>query len=295
MDSAPIPGFESPWQRVLWLVTGRNRFPAEPLPLAPGALIRNLLHSKVLLFLFELGPVALPAVIAGFLRLFMRDRLAALVLALVGGLSLLFTAAVASGPMIHIFLLPCTLACVILIAADLESLLGDQAKLSRGRAGLVALLVFLALALPPQLIRIRADHHPIGRWKLHVEEEDPSFQPVTVPSLRGFTAPREYGTRALAAIPRGSLVLADWPEYENLQYFRVIEGRRLDLTLEPMSRETLRERMRAWQRAHAVERHPFVFLSRPAAALAAGAALDSTQLGAGRWLWVRRVPIGPAQ
>ena len=116
-----------------------------------------------------------------------------------------------------------------------------------------------------------------------------------MPSLRGFTAPREYGTRALAAIPRGSLVLADWPEYENLQYFRVIEGRRLDLTLEPMSRETLRERMRAWQRAHAVERHPFVFLSRPAAALAAGTALDSTQLGAGRWLWVRRAPIGPAQ
>lgn len=281
-SGAPLPGLQNEWQRVLWLVTGRNQYPTHPLPIVPGPLARNLGHSLAVLFLFELGPVALLVALTGFARLVARDVAATWVLACTAALAFAFTAAVAAGPMIHIFLLPATVGCAAFVAADLETQIGGKARVHGARAGLLATLALAALALPPHLIRVHAYHHPLGPHHLQVEEEDPTFKPAALPSLRDFRAPREYGTRALAAIPRGSLVLADWPEYTNLQYFRVIEGRRLDLTLQPMSRETLRERLIVWQRAHDPARHPFVFLSRPPAGIAG----DSLSIGGGDWLWL---------
>jgi hypothetical protein len=290
-SGAPLPGLENEWQRLWWLVTSRNQYPAVPLAIAPGALSRNLVRALAVLFLFELGPVALLAAVTGFIRLIARDGAATWVLASTAGLALLFTAAVAGGPLVHIFLLPATVTCAAFVAADLETMIGEKARLSGVRAGLLAALALAALALPPHFVRMQAYHHGLGPHHLQVEEEDPSFKPAALPSMRGFMSPREYGTRALAAIPRGALVLADWPEYTNLQYFRVVEGRRLELTLQPMSRETLRERLRLWQRGHDPARHPFVFSTRPPAALVAGATLDSIAIGNDRWLWVRRAPI----
>src|SRR5258706_13024340 len=256
-----MPSFDSPWERVAWLVTGRNHFPAQPLVLPRLAMLRGALRALGILFLFELGPVALPLLVIGFFRQLGRDAGLALLLALAGAASLGFTALIAAGAMVHIFLLPATLVAVVFVAAGIESLYEGFAGAARAHG--LALLAPAALALvvvglPPHLLRVYADRHPIGAWHLRVEEEDPSFQAATLPSLRGFTAPRDYGLEALAAIPRDALVLGLWPEFGNLTYFKVVERRRPDLTLEPMSPESLRQRLVLWQERHDVATHPFV-------------------------------------
>ena len=292
----PLPSFDTPWERVAWLVTGRNYFPPQPFPhLRPG-MLRDVLRAAELMFLFELGPVALPLLVIGFLRQLARDLGITVLLALACAASFAFTAVFASGPMIHIFLLPATIVCVVFVAAGIESVYGVFANAARAHGLQLlapAVLALAAVALPPHLLRVYANTHPIGPYHLRVEEEDPTFKPSVLPSMRGFVAGREYGEQALAAIPRDALVLGAWPEFSNLNYFRVVERRRPDLTLQRMSRESLRERMVLWQERHDVASHPFVFLSPPPTYPPAGAAIDSLELANGRWLWMRRVPISP--
>ncbi len=282
-SGARIPGFTSPWERVAWLVTGRNRFPVIPFAFDPEATARNLLRSGTLLFLFELGPLALPFVLLGMFRGLLGEPRTAIPLVLTGASSLLFTAAIAGGGMTHLFLLPCALVCVVFLAAGIEPLLA--------RRRVTGILVLLGVLLAPHLARIYADRQPIGPWGLRVEEEDPTLARTLLPSLRGFDTPRVYGEQALAAIPRGALVVANWPELTNLFYFQVVEGQRPDLTLSPTDGETLVQRLEGWQRSHAVSEAPFVFLSRPLDLPEAGAALDSLQLPLGRWIYVRRAPL----
>ncbi|OLE18579.1 MAG: hypothetical protein AUI36_35870 [Cyanobacteria bacterium 13_1_40CM_2_61_4] len=266
-----------------WLVTGRNRYPVIPFVFDPGATARHLLRSGTLLFLFELGPLALPFVALGLFRGLIGEPRTAIPLALTGASSLLFTAAIGGGAMTNLFLLPCALVCVVFLAAGIEPLLARQ------RA--TGILVLLGVLLAPHLARIYADRHPIGPWGLRVEEEDSTLPPAMLPSLRGFDTPRVYGEQALAAIPRGALVVAPWPELANLIYFQVVEGQRPDLTLEPADGGTLEPRLEGWQRSHAVSEAPFVFLSRPLELAEAGAPLDSLQIPLGRWIYVRRAPL----
>src|SRR5258706_6567070 len=204
----PMPSFDSPWERVAWLVTGRNHFPAQPLVLPRLAILPRPLRALGILFLFELGPVALPLLVIGFFRQLGRDAGLALLLALAGAASLGFTALIAAGAMVHIFLLPATLVAVVFVAAGIESLYEGFAGAARAhRLALLApaALALVVVGLPPHLLRVYADQHPIGAWHLRVEEEDPSLQATTLPSLRGFTAARDYGLEALAAIPRDAL------------------------------------------------------------------------------------------
>lgn len=292
----PLPSFDTPWERVAWLVTERKFFPPHPFPhLRPG-MLRDVLRDTELMFLFELGPVALPLLVIGFFRQLGRDVGLALLLALAGAASLAFTAVFASGPMIHIFLLPATLLCVVFVAAGIESLYAGFAGAARAHGLQLlapAVLALAAVALPPHLLRVYANAHPIGPYHLHVEEEDPTFTSPVLPSMRGFVAGREYGDQAMAAIPRDALVLGRWPEFANLNYFKNVEHRRPDLTIQPIIRsETLRERMVLWQERHPVASHPFVFLSPPPPDEPSLAAPDSLQLANGRWIWVRREPIG---
>lgn len=295
-SGVPDPHFDTPWKRVAWLVTGRNQYPPQRLVPAPLYAFHRIFRCGALLTLFELGPIAAFATVEGFFRRLSRDPGTALLLAGVGGLSLLFTAAFAAGPITHIFFLPLTLVCTIFAASAIDAFLGPRAGRAPTSARAVALatLTLAALALPPHLIRVRANAHPIGPWGLRVEEEDPTFSPPVIPSHRGFRTPREYGEQAMAAIPRDALVLGDWPEFANLIYFQAVEHLRPDLTLRPISRETLEARMRIWQRTHPVGARPFVFLSPPPDYAWRGGALDSLTLAMGRRIYVRRAPI-PAE
>ena len=283
MPDGPSADFDTPWKRVAWLVSSRGLYPPVPFPFSFRGTASGLARCLCVLFLFELGPLAPPFVLWGFLRLLRANAGAARVLAAVAAAALLFSGAIAAGTHMGIFLLPCTLACAIFLAAGIEPLIARRASLGA--------LLLAAVVVAPHAIRVYANDHPIGRWKLRVEQEDPSLKPTRVPSLRGFHTPRLYGEQALASIPLHALVLAEWPEFANLTYFRVVEGDRLDLTLQPMSPKRLRERMLRWQESHGVERGPFVFLSRPPALASAGAPLDSVTLAVGRRIWIRRTPV----
>lgn len=283
MPAGPTPDFDTPWERVAWLVTSRGLYPPVPFPFSFVGTSRGFARCLSALFLFELGPLTAPFVLWGFVRLHGANARAALVLATVAAATLLFSGAIAAGTHIGIFLLPCTLVCAIFLAAGLEPLIAQRATLGA--------LAFAAVVLAPHAIRIYTNEHPFGRWKLRVEIEDPDLERTPLPSLRGFRAPRLYGEQALAAIPRDALVIADWAEFANLTYFRVVEGRRPDLTLQPTGGETLLARMLRWQERHRVERAPFVFLRRPPAIALTGAPIDSVELAVGRWIWIRHAPV----
>src|SRR5262249_12426196 len=201
---APNPGSAPPWERVAWLVPGRNQYPPPPFAFDPIGVARNLARSGVVLFLFELGPLALGFVVTGFVRGLIGEPRTAIPLAAAATASLLFTAAFAAGPMIPIFLLPCALVCVVFLAAGFEPLLS--------RAPVLGVLALVATLSAPHLIRIYADRHPIGPWQLKVSQEDPTLAPTILPSLRQLQTPRLYGEQALGAIPQGSLVLGEWTE-----------------------------------------------------------------------------------
>ncbi|TMQ55326.1 MAG: DUF2723 domain-containing protein [Candidatus Eisenbacteria bacterium] len=283
MPNGPTPDFDTPWKRVAWLVTSRGLYPSFPYPFSLRTTVGGVARCLAELFLFELGPVAPPFILWGFLRVRRAHPTAALVLAGVAAATLLFSGAIAPGTHMGIFLLACTLVCAIFIAAGIEPLI------ARG-AGPAALAIAL-LVVPPHAIRIRANDHPIGRWRLQTVQEDPTLGPERLPNLRGFHAPREYGEQALATIPRDALVFAEWSEFANLRYFQIVEHRRPELTLQTMSSKNLLVRMQRWQESHGIERAPFVFLSRPPAEAHASAPLDSIRLAVGRWIWIRRAPI----
>jgi hypothetical protein len=199
--------------------------------------------------------------------------------------------------MFPIFLLPAVITASVFVAAGIEPLYAGFAAAARAQGlGLLApaALALAVVALPPHFLRVYANAHPIGADRLRVEEEDPTLEPTAVPSMRGLVAGRLYGEQALAAIPRDAIVFGAWPEFANLTYFKVVERRRPDLTLQPMNLVSLRERMVLWQERHAVAGRPFVFLSPPPPYPPAGAAIDSLELPSGRWIWVRRTPIGEA-
>jgi hypothetical protein len=183
--------------------------------------------------------------------------------------------------------------CAIFVATQVEAFLGAGSGrgMSSTRRAVLGVLTFVALALPPHIIRVYANAHPIGRWELSVKEEDANLKAGAVPSLRGYWAPRRYGEQALAAIPRGAVVFGDWDELPNLIYFNAAEGRRHDLALRPITYETLHARMLVWQREHRVGERPFVFLNPPPDFARRDGQLDSLTLRCGWRLWVRRTPI----
>lgn len=286
MPDGRTADFDTPWERVHWLVTSRGLYPPIPQTYSLGGTARGLVYSLAVLFLFELGPFAPLFVLWGFVRLLRSHLRAALVLAAVGAAVLLFTAVIAAGTHVGIFLLPCTLVCALFIGAAVAPLIA--------RRPVVGILAIVAIVAVPHAIRMHAHDHPIGPWRLRVQQEDPSLEVGWLPSLRGFHEPRRYGEAVLDAIPRDAFVLAEWAEFANLTYFRVVEGRRPDLTLQTLSEARLVERMQRWQEGRAVERTPFVFLSRPPAIASAGAPLDSVVLATGRRYWIRRAPVGVA-
>jgi len=283
MPDGPAADFDTPWKRLRWMVTGRGLYPAVPFPFSFQGTARGVTRCLLELFLFELGPVALALAAWGFARMLRARARDAIVLGAAAAAAILFSGAIAPATHMGIFLMPATLVCAIFAAAALEPWIA--------RGALPGALLLAAALVPPHAIRMRANDHPIGPWHLHVEREDPALAPDRVPSYRHLRAPRLYGEQVLDAIPRDALVLAEWSEFANLTYFRIVERRRPDLELQMMSETHLTERIVRWQSGHAAGA-PLVFLSRPPA-LAPAAPLDSTRLAIGRWIWIRRAPVAP--
>jgi transmembrane protein TMEM260 (protein O-mannosyltransferase) len=273
--------FDTPWKRLRWLLTSRGLYPASAFPFTFDATVRGITRSLLELILFELGPVALGLAAWGFARRLRVDARTTGLLGATAAAVLLFTGAIAPATHMGIFLMPATLVLAIFTASALEPVIS--------RSAILGALALAAAVVPPHGIRMNANDHPIGRWHLRIEREDPSLAPDRMPNYRGLRAPRLYGEQALAAIPGGALVLAEWPEFANLTYFRIVERSRPDLDMQPLSERYLAKRIARWQGDHGADA-PLVFLSRPPE-LAPDAPLDSTRLAIGRWIWIRHAPV----
>jgi len=293
---APMPDFDTPWKRLAWIVTGRNDYPAKPLHITPHFFGVGLLHSAFILFVFELGPVALVLFLLGLWRQWRGN--AARTALLVGCLAIagLFASALMTGPMLPLFNLPTLIFATLFAGAGADALIarvaGRPGSALRSAAAGVALVALMLL--PGPWLRDYADAHPFTRWQFHVEEEGRHEKAAVIPSMRADREAGEYGDRAAAILPRGSLVVAGWAELNVLRYLQAVKGVRLDLTLQQSTPTTLIERLEIWQRAHDVARHPIVLAIREPSLGWIYAGLDSIPMGEDSWLWIRKTPIPAA-
>ena len=249
--------FDSTWERIRWLVLGAETrlFPYYQ---HPRLMALNASDALAHEFLFDAGPLALVLAPLGAWSLWRgRAGLCATLVASAAA-SFLFAVSIADGRQLLPFLLPCTLVLTILAAIGV----GRVASIRhRPAAGALAFAIAVTAALLPHAIRARARNEPIGprRWVHHVEGG---------PELKGFWPrldrewqPRRTGERALEMIPEGALVIGRWRELMTLYYLRDVEGRRLDLTFDPVYRGH-EPRYDSWQRAHDLRERPFALLGR---------------------------------
>jgi len=258
VDEPPI---DSPWQGVAWLVTGRNVYPPEPFGFHPRSVAAMLPNALAALFLFELGPVALPLAIVGFVRHHRRAPRRAALLAAACGSSLVFAAWLQFGAMLHLFLFPAILFGAFFVADGLDAAFAGARRAARGAPGitLASVAAWAALALTPALLRVHADRHPIGPAGWRVTEEDVSFRAGFIPGMQGDRRAETWARAALDSFPRGARVVATWTYYTPLRHLQIVEGLRPDLTLRQLSQQTLEARVREWQRADAASAPPLVF------------------------------------
>ena len=287
----PMPEFDSPWERVAWLVRGMNRYGGPPIAsLEPGVLGRSLFYALATLFLFELGPLALPLVVAGAWFAVRRFGAGAFAGAIVLTVVLLYGAAVGRGEFLGILLIPSTLLLALIAGLGVEWV-RDRVPSLRGLGAFpgvaTAVAATLLVALPAHGLRVHAARHPIGSQGLQMREEGDlsDLPPGWIPSLRAGWAPRRFGETALDRAPRGALMVAYFREYTTLHYLQKVEKRRTDVTIQIMSPEGLPERLELWRRAHPGA--PVVFVTRPPDWIAR-AGLDSLRTAGGGWLYLRR-------
>ena len=285
----PMPGFDSPWERVEWLVMGMNRYGGGgTLSLEPFVLARSLFYALATVFLFELGPFAVVLVLAGAWFGVRRFGRRALVAAIVIAAVTLYGAALGRGEFLGIILIPCTLMLALVAGLGIEWFREHLAGFGRlgAAAGIPAAIAAIALlALPPHALRVYAARHPIGRLQMLEEGDLHETPPGLIPSLRGEREPRRIGEATLDAAPRDALVVAYFKEYTNLLYLQLVEKRRTDVTIQIMSPEGLPERLDLWSRAHPAS--PIVFATRPPDWIARGG-IDSLRTASGTWIYRKR-------
>jgi hypothetical protein len=278
--------FARPWQRIGWLVLGHETRPTLFL-LHPRQLVFNLESLAAHALLFDPGALLVAAAGAGLVVTWRRDRVRAALLAAIVAVSIAFAAVLTYGKLLPIFSLPATLVLAILAACAIDAV-GRSTPLAA--AALVVALVVGVIAA--QALRVRAQTTPIGPHRWHVEEKPPRIRSL-LPRLDGYDEARRYGAEATRALPESALVVGRWNEIAILRYLREVEGTRRDLTLDAYYPEH-RSRLERWARAHDPRTHPFVFLSRWPDLESSLAATESLEIRPGRWMWVRRAPLGPA-
>jgi hypothetical protein len=285
------PYLDTPWKRLSWLLFGRNELPTPPVETHPALMITRLGHSAATLFLFEFGPLALPLIVAGFVRAMRRERALALILAAALALSLVVPCLVHTGFMLGVFLIPCTLLCALFAADGLAAALDWIGERVRNRGPAVAALAILApvlVALPAHLIRLYAYDHPLGpKHNMQAPEHDQREVRTLIPTLRGYRGPGQFGEQAMVAIPLGALVSADWHQMTILRYYQVVKGLRPDLTILPPKPGILKH----WQETHSLAEHPLVFVDRSPRTEPYLAGADSLALPWDQWIFVVRSPL----
>ncbi len=266
--------FDAPWERLAYMFVGHDSNPGYTW--APRALAGNAIHACIVLFAFELGPLALPFVIAGAARA--RAVLPRLVLGTAAA-SFVFAVLNDSDRLRPIFLLPCTLSCALLCALGLDAL-------RVRRTAMVALVA--AMIAAPHVVRVAAAPRGIAGHRMTVK--DPPAVESLIPSLRWFDWPRAYGERVFALAPPGSMVIGKWKEITILMYLQSVDGLRRDVTLEPYD-AAHRVRLLRWQDTHDLREHPFVLLTRTPELAREFADADSVRVDERYHLYVKRTSV----
>ncbi len=286
--------FDSPWERVWWLISARNQLPPEPLIVLPRALARGLFEAATQFGLFEPGPLGIVLALTGLRRHLRTPGAAGGWFVALCSLSIGFASVLGSGMLTAVFLMPATLVIAIWAAFGLEALMAWGSSRSRwARAATAALVCLLPVlvALPAHGLRVYTRHHRIGPLRLQIHEEVDRPGRGFVPSLRGYREPRRYGEAVLAAAPESALVIGEWPELMTLFYLRHVEGRRPDLSYQSFVYPNLLPRLERWQERQDFDRHPFVLVSWREELGAHLVAMDSVSVGADRWIHVHRKPM----
>lgn len=290
----PMPDFDTIGKRIFWLLTAHNQYPRIPVNLSPRTVVVGSIEAACVLFFFELGPVALPLAVAGAIRQWRRARARAVGLLLGVTASALFCAAVSTGPMMHLFLLPAMLLLALLVGAGIESLMDALGGRSTVRRMVVAAAAVALVVVPGNPLRIFADQHPLTRWRFQAVAEGNERDRDWIPSLKHDDEPERYGRRAIELLPRDAMVMADWAVLTVLRYHQTVERARRDLRIEPINWSAAPDQMRAWQRSHDVARAPFVFTLRPPDSTFVAAIGESLEVIPGYWLFVQRTPVAGA-
>ena len=288
------PYFDSPWERVGWLITARNKLPPRLLVVTPHAFARGLFDAATQFGLFKPGPLGVLLALVGLRRhLAERGGFGGLFVASCT-LAVAFAAALAAGIMTAVFLTPATLFVCLWAARGADAVIGwVAARRILGAAGglAAASLLPLVVVLPAQGLRVYAHDHPIGRLRVEVSEEVGLTGRGLVPSMHGYREPRRYGEAVLAALPESALVIGHWSELMTLYYLRYVEGRRPDLAYQPLLFPTMMPRIASWQRLHGPAGHRFAIVSGVEEVRSYLVGLDSIAVGAGRWVYLAPTPM----
>jgi hypothetical protein len=290
----PRPDFDTSWERLWWMLTGKNTYPPEPGAFGPKDSLVHVVESGVILVLFELGVVASALAAFGGARVLRRDPRAAWTLGAALAATVLYAAHYETGAILQLFLIPAVLLLAWLAAAGIQG--AFDALVARGWGSgarvALALAVLAAVVVPNQLVRRWTSAHPIGPRAFRVEEEDAQIAPTGFfPHMRGFDRPGALGERIFAATPQGALVLAGWAEFNVLRYRQLVLGDREDVALQLMTPESLPVRLALWQRDHDPAERPFVFVGKVEGLAPHYGRLDSLAVGPKSWVYVQREPI----
>ena len=292
---APPGTFDSPWKRVAWLIYSQDTYPPREFQLALKPMLRSGLNAVGVMFFFELGPLAAPFVVVGFLRHLRRDRTIAWLIAAIAAASLLFTSVVVPEvKMAPIFAMPCVLSLALWLSMGLEQTLIGVKSATRFSHGLLTGLIMVTpilLPLSAHGLRSHAARHPISGLAIRLEDESRYEKTTFIPWLRDFWEPRRFGEAVLAAVPPDAVVIARFQQITTLRYLRYVEGQRPDLSFWPVNPPTLLVRLSRWQRDHAVERHPVVLVGDIPELQPYLPPLDTLRMGEWPTLFVARKPL----
>ena len=284
----PVGVLDTPWKRLLWVITGRDLAPGIHGGLHAGVWIRTIVDGGARVVLFETGPILPFLAFAGGVLAWRASRSeAARELTMVAA-TVAFVGANQGGPLFAVLLLP-ALAIVALLGA--RALEAAVRSLQPARAGwLVPALAVLVLA-PAHAIRLRAYDHPIppGGW---VAMEEDGARPMRLLWL--FQDPsrfRDFGDAAIRALPESALVVSRWREMTTLYYERYALGRRPDLSFQQWTYPGTLIRARIWQETHDLAKNPIVFLRWPPEMTGYAASVDSVEVSRGYRLYFVRTPL----
>ncbi len=286
----PDASFDDWWERLRWLVFGRNLLPGSAMEFHPGDLVRASWKHSIPVGLFELGLPVVALVVPGFVRLARRDagefgRWLAIV-----ACSLALAAQVSFGGLFALFLL---FPLALLSLAGAIGLEGLVAGFVTGGSRIVLVpLLAAALMVPTHELRRRAYSHPIGaeRWMVHDEGSNRPLR-LMYRRLKQPWAVRDFGLAVMRAVPDSALLVANWPDMGVVLYHTYGLRQRPDLSLMQLSRPQVLVRARAWQETHDLSARPIVFLSLPPDVRAHVVAADSLELGGGRRAYVVHEPL----